>query len=105
MSSHSLQHRASLQIKGLKASMAEAQAVWKQLIVDNFDIAKNCKALLLKYQEDKEEEMEEKTLPLVELTPEAGEDEDDDDDEKIHRTRGLLISRQLRRLVLIMLLS
>jgi len=43
----------SLQMKVLKVSMAEAQAVWKQLKVDNPDIAKNSKALLLKSQEEK----------------------------------------------------
>ena len=60
----------SLQMKVLKVSIAEAQAVWRQLKVDNPDIAKNGKALLLKYQE----ETEENVIPLVESS--------DDEDEK-----------------------
>ena len=40
----------SSQMKGLKASMAEGQAAWKKLKEDNPDLAKDSKALLLKYQ-------------------------------------------------------
>ena len=69
----------SLQMKVLKVSMARAQAVWRQLKVDNPDIAKNGKALLLKYQE----ETEENVIPLVESSDDEEEKpvESSDDEE------------------------
>ena len=77
----------SLQMKGLKASMAEAQAAWKQLKADNPAIAKDSKALLLKYQNpDAEDEAVEEahTLPM-DLIREANKDtasDDEDEDEE-----------------------
>ena len=75
----------SLQMKVLKVSMARAQAVWRQLKVDNPDIAKNGKALLLKYQE----ETEENVIPLVESSDdeeekpvESSDDEESSEDEE-----------------------
>ena len=80
----------SSQMKGLKASMAEGQAAWKKLKEDNPDLAKDSKALLLKYQNavadgaamDVEDEAEAEAEDEAE-DEEKDEAEDEEKDEEV----------------------